>query len=323
MNLLIKYAAISLTLVFCNIGFAGQCKTPFVAVFDAGSTGTREHVYQCQESDSALPTFIDISQGLKTHQGLSDPNYVKEPALAAADLKPLFDDAKKSITEQHGDINNTPLYIYATAGMRLLHNNNPAAEKAIYKSILLTAQKDFPEAKAQTIPGEDEALYDWLVINQLTGKLGHHNDQTLGAMDMGGASTQIAFNLVKPNNNKNIREFKLAGVTYHLFNASFLGLGQDQVVEQLEKNSTLANCSPTGTPGVKNAHYDMKQCLAASQSIIANYDVKALIAEQAKQKSFIAFSPSRVIGTPLISLMLPIMLSLYKPFIVNCKNNVV
>lgn len=57
---------------------------------------------------------------------------------------------------------------------------------------------------------------------------------TIGALDLGGASTQIAFETSEKVENKdNVMELKLYGKPYRLYTHSFLCYGQDQFLRKL------------------------------------------------------------------------------------------
>ena len=57
---------------------------------------------------------------------------------------------------------------------------------------------------------------------------------TIGALDLGGASTQITFETSEKVEDKdNVMELKLYGQTYRLYTQSFLCYGQDQFLRKL------------------------------------------------------------------------------------------
>ncbi|GAB1204647.1 hypothetical protein APSETT445_003310 [Aspergillus pseudonomiae] len=100
-------------------------------------------------------------------------------------------------------IKDTPIFLLATAGMRLLDD--------VQRNLLLDqicsyarANSDFllPDCDVhiQVIPGVTEGLYGWIAANYLLGSFNaperhdHGKDHhTYGFLDMGGASAQIAF----------------------------------------------------------------------------------------------------------------------------------
>lgn len=58
--------------------------------------------------------------------------------------------------------------------------------------------------------------------------------ETIGALDLGGASTQITFETSEKVEDKdNEMKLNLYGKTYRLYTQSFLCYGQDQVLKKL------------------------------------------------------------------------------------------
>lgn len=61
--------------------------------------------------------------------------------------------------------------------------------------------------------------------------------ETIGALDLGGASTQITFETSeKVETESNVMELKLYGQNYTLYTQSFLCYGQDQFLRRLMAN---------------------------------------------------------------------------------------
>ncbi|KAJ5091910.1 hypothetical protein NUU61_006780 [Penicillium alfredii] len=187
-------------------------KWRYGVVLDAGSSGTRVHVYRWLRNGFArkeadvddLKTLPEIKTKedwtKKIRPGVS--TFADKPESVGPDhLAELLDHAKSIIPED--DAKDTPIFLLATAGMRLLGN--------LERQLLLDqvcayarANTDFllPDCGVhiQVIPGVTEGLYGWIATNYLMdvfdkpekhdhGK-GHH---TYGFLDMGGASSQIAF----------------------------------------------------------------------------------------------------------------------------------
>lgn len=113
----------------------------------------------------------------------------------------MLDHAKGIIPAE--DVKDTPIFLLATAGMRLLGN----LERQLLLDQICSYARDNSEfllpdcgVHIQVIPGVTEGLYGWIATNYLMGafdtpeKHDHgkgHN--TYGFLDMGGASAQIAF----------------------------------------------------------------------------------------------------------------------------------
>ncbi|KAI9178785.1 Golgi apyrase [Blastocladiella emersonii ATCC 22665] len=183
---------------------AADPDTSYAIVLDAGSSGTRVQVYSVRPSttgsrlprlEPALhPTLHDWQ--LKTEPGIS--SYATHPGGLRTALIPLLQFAAEIVPARlHG---TTPVRVMATAGMRLLS----LADQATVIDAVCGVLKDFAFAGApqgchatvRVISGENEGMFGWLALNYLAGTLAAPADAppaTLGFLDMGGASTQIAF----------------------------------------------------------------------------------------------------------------------------------
>lgn len=158
-------------------------------MFDAGSTGSRVHVFKFETAQEGLVLHSDTFEQLKP--GLGDSGWSDEPERAAASLKPLIDKAVAAVPETHQA--GTPVELRATAGLRLLPGTTA-------DSILEEVGKLLDASPFMVIPdgvsimdGVDEGAYAWLTLNYLLGKTGKPMDQLVGAIDLGGGSVQQAF----------------------------------------------------------------------------------------------------------------------------------
>ena len=203
-----------------------------IAVIDGGSTGSRLHVYSFDRYKGQTPINIKELWSKKVKPGLS----TLEPTQAIMDayLKNLFTGAPKE---------NMPVYLYATAGMRLLAQTKQQQIYGLVKNWFAT-QSQWQLQAAKTITGTEEGLYAWLMINYQLGTLNSDEKSSVGVMDMGGASVQIIFPVENTEglNDSDLVQFSLYGRQKKLFVHSFLGLGQNEVTNQyLDKSSCFAN----------------------------------------------------------------------------------
>ncbi|EHN02805.1 Ynd1p [Saccharomyces cerevisiae x Saccharomyces kudriavzevii VIN7] len=229
----------------------------FGIVIDAGSSGSRIHVFKWQDTEPLLHTEYQDSESTlqsvphihqendwttKMNPGLS--TFEKQPQEAyKSHIKPLLDFAKNIIPESHWS--SSPVFIQATAGMRLL----PQDKQAAILDGLCQGLKHPSEfliedcsSQIQVIDGEIEGLYGWLGLNYLYGHFNNYDPQvfnhfTFGFMDMGGASTQIAF---APHDRDQIAEHRNDIATIFLksvngdlqkwdvFVSTWLGFGANQ-----------------------------------------------------------------------------------------------
>ncbi|KAL9109542.1 MAG: hypothetical protein Q9227_005878 [Pyrenula ochraceoflavens] len=187
-------------------------KYHYGVILDAGSSGTRLHVYswlkeaQAKKGASAeqlksLPELITKDKWtIKIKPGVS--SFGETPNLVGPEhLQTLFQHALDIVPKD--EIESTPVFLLATAGMRLLHKTQREELLRQICSYTTSATKFLlPDCDLhiQVIPGETEGLYGWIAANYLLGGFnnpdehdhgkGHH---TYGFLDMGGASAQIAF----------------------------------------------------------------------------------------------------------------------------------
>lgn len=213
----------------------------YAILMDAGSTGTRAHLFEYH--DDAVPTITDL-YSVSTKPGLS--SYKDKPQDAHQAIEPLVRDIHNFLVNKKIAETNVDMFILATAGMRLLSEEE---QKAIYKDIKTHLETNYAYSikSINTISGDDEALYNWLDINYLnnTFTLGK---SSLGTLDMGGASTQIAFEVndsqQKKSNHSAVSHLMIGNRSYSIFKASFLGLGQDKTREIINENNAAYTCYP-------------------------------------------------------------------------------
>uniref|UniRef100_A0A8C8K3H5 Uncharacterized protein n=1 Tax=Oncorhynchus tshawytscha TaxID=74940 RepID=A0A8C8K3H5_ONCTS len=134
----------------------------------------------------------------------------------------------------------TPVYLGATAGMRLLNISNPTESEQILKDVgskLRTYPFDF---RGETIlSGQEKGAYGWVTVNYLLDnfikvKFSHPGRDTVGALDFGGATTQITFETTDVVEDKsNVLDLRLYGRDDHPYTQSFLCYGRDQVLRRL------------------------------------------------------------------------------------------
>uniref|UniRef100_A0A8D2MY86 Ectonucleoside triphosphate diphosphohydrolase 8 n=1 Tax=Zonotrichia albicollis TaxID=44394 RepID=A0A8D2MY86_ZONAL len=212
-------------------------------VFDAGSSHTSLFVYQW-DSDKENDTGV-VSQTLSCDvQGQGISSYANNPPEAGNSLRECLDKALQVIpAEKQRDV---PAYLGATAGMRLLREQEHSAAEQVLAEVAKTMQ-EYPVAfrGARILTGEEEGAYGWITINYLLDsftKVGEGcNTHSLaadifGALDLGGASTQITF---MPEGSALIQnegsELTLYGYRYRIYAHSYLCYGQDEMLKRLAK----------------------------------------------------------------------------------------
>ncbi|KAI0053935.1 hypothetical protein FA95DRAFT_1529729 [Auriscalpium vulgare] len=234
----------------------------FGIVIDAGSSGSRLQIYSWrdarvvrQEQGSkvaySLPqvqkgTEKDEDWVTKVEPGIS--TFAENPDGLATYLAPLLEHARSQIPpSRHAE---TPLFLLATAGMRLL---TPEQQASVLETTchFLKFHSHFlidPPSTAgpcgssvRIITGEEEGLFGWIAVNYLMDGFGPSNEDrtTYGFLDMGGASTQIAFEpspkeREKAQNLTDVRLRLLGGeeIIHKVFVTTWLGYGTNQARER-------------------------------------------------------------------------------------------
>ncbi|XP_028844744.1 ectonucleoside triphosphate diphosphohydrolase 6 [Denticeps clupeoides] len=200
-------------------------KYQYGIMFDAGSTGTRIHVFTFLLEPREAPklaheAFKAIKPGLSA--------YADEPEKCSKGLMELLEVAKENIPEE--DRKMTPLVLKATAGLRLLPGEK--ADHLLNKVREVFDRSPFlsREDSVSIMDGTDEGVSAWITVNFLIGGLHAADTPTVGMLDLGGGSTQITF---APQDEKTIQtspidyitSFKMFNLTYTLYSHSYLGLG--------------------------------------------------------------------------------------------------
>ncbi len=217
-----------------------------IAVVDAGSSGSRLHIYSYDTDTNNSPIHINEIWSKKI-----------KPGFATIEPNKNTIDAYITSLLSGAPAQNLPLYFYATAGMRLVP---PAKQKTYYQELQrwFAQQSQWKLIDSKTITGNEEALFDWLSVNYNLGTLQSAQNQSIGVMDMGGASVQIAFP-VQANqaaHGKSQVEVDLYGQHFNISVHSFLGLGQTEMSHQfLNSVNCFANefPLPDGEMGQGNA----------------------------------------------------------------------
>merc|ERR1712000_308861 len=167
----------------------------YVLMIDAGSTGSRIHVYKF---NNCGPTpELEGEEFMMTEKsvgGLS--KYKDDPVAAAKTLDPLLQRAMDTVPEKLKGC--SPIAVKATAGLRMIGEE---AADAILKQVRTHLEQDYPfpvvsqeHDGVAIMPGSQEGVYAWITTNYLLKKIGGTDKgETAAVFDLGGGSTQIVF----------------------------------------------------------------------------------------------------------------------------------
>ncbi|CAB1315273.1 unnamed protein product [Coregonus sp. 'balchen'] len=211
-------------------------------VFDAGSTHTSLYMYRWpgnKENNTGV-----VSQMLVCDvDGDGISSYAQDPAAAGLSLRKCLDSALAAVPANQR--RETPVYLGATAGMRLLQLQNHTQSDQVLEHVTKVIQGypiDFRGARI--LSGMEEGAYGWITINYLQDSFIKHTFEgewvspkgrkIWGALDMGGSSTQIAFTPVQPvQDPASALGPKLYGYQYEVYTHSYLCYGKEQAMRQL------------------------------------------------------------------------------------------
>ncbi|KAM8841822.1 ectonucleoside triphosphate diphosphohydrolase 7-like isoform 1-T1 [Synchiropus picturatus] len=261
-------------------------------VVDCGSSGSRVFVYYWPPHNGNPHTLLDIRQMRdqdlrpvvkKIKPGIS--TRAQAPDSASDYLQPLLSFAAAHVPQQKHK--ETPLYILCTAGMRLLPDSQQAAIlEDLVSDVPLQFDFLFSRSHAEVISGKQEGVYAWIGINFVLGRFDHADEEyatvevttgsqnqqpisrrrTVGIMDMGGASLQIAYEVPTAISFRSTQEEEAAKSllaefnlgcdvertqhVYRVYVTTFLGFGgnmarqryEDQLLDRLL--TTQAGLSP-------------------------------------------------------------------------------
>ncbi|XP_059083836.1 ectonucleoside triphosphate diphosphohydrolase 7-like isoform X2 [Tigriopus californicus] len=257
----------------------GSTELHYSVVIDAGSSGSRAYLYTWPThsgnpnellkltpltGENGKPIYKKVTPGLSSLR--------EKPYEALLYITPLLEFALEHIPPEK--VRETPLYILATTGMRMLSSKEQDDILThLREGILQKYQFLFPEGNLEIITGKQEGIYQWLAINYVLGKFRHSETpqvissvresgedglilrpRTVGAIDMGGASMQIAMEITSALQLEGLSEQEKNQVveinlgckdhdvehTYRVFVTTFLGYGANEAMARHRRNLILS-----------------------------------------------------------------------------------
>ncbi|XP_058737689.1 apyrase 2-like [Vicia villosa] len=204
----------------------------YAVIFDAGSSGSRVHVFHFDHKLDLVHIGKDLELFEQLKPGLSA--YAKNPKQAAESLISLLDKAESVVPRELRS--KTPVRVGATAGLRSLEGD--ASDKILQavRDLLKHRSSLKSDADAVTVlDGTQEGAFQWVTINYLLGNLGKDYSKTVGVVDLGGGSVQMAYAIseseaamapkVKDGDDPYVKEMFLRGRKYYLYVHSYLRYG--------------------------------------------------------------------------------------------------
>ncbi|XP_029114486.1 ectonucleoside triphosphate diphosphohydrolase 5 [Scleropages formosus] len=207
-------------------GFRPNSRIFYGIMFDAGSSGTRIHVYTFVQKDQAELPVLDNEMYHAVKPGLSA--YADMPEEGGNTIRQLLKVAKKTVPRF--EWKNTPVVLKATAGLRLLPVHKARVLLDEVQEVFDKSPFFIPSNSVSIMNGTNEGILAWVTVNFLTGHLYARTRKTVGILDLGGGSTQITF---LPKSKKtfhsapsdHLARLDMFNSTYEFYTHSYLGNG--------------------------------------------------------------------------------------------------
>ena len=254
------------------------------AAIDAGSSGSRIYLYRWPVNKLPLHEQLNNSQEFTKvereaiYTSEVTPGISDEHGIGITLLEELVTLAKEALPSEV-DVSKVPIYLGATAGMRIIDSSYEADVLSSIRSILHASGFYFRNEYARTISGEEEGIYDWLVANYLKNNGEFPTPTTAyGALDLGGASTQISFPISSQSPMGGVDDtsfpLRIDNVDYPLYTQSFLYYGVEQALLQFDtKFATETKSNPCYPSGYTDPNSNIvglsnwEQCLESVEKI--------------------------------------------------------
>ncbi|MFI4957253.1 MAG: hypothetical protein ACHQAX_08610 [Gammaproteobacteria bacterium] len=231
-----------------------------VIVFDAGSSGTRIYLYDVTEVNGK--TNVTTTKYYKPSSATTTYTYPVTDARFAADPVAYFDHFITEIEKTSFDHAATPIYVYATAGVRMATNADAIIadmRKGIRGAVEGDTYPVIADENVNTLTVSQEAFNVWVndqfVSNALSADV-LTADNTFAAVEMGGASAEVSVLVENPADfTDNDVIFAHLGNEYHVYSTGYDGSGQDKAALALldaynanPADQRFAGCFPVGAP---------------------------------------------------------------------------
>lgn len=230
-------------------------------VIDAGSTGTRLHIFKTNISNKSdvLPEieeifFTQTSTGIASH--INNQREINEH------LSSIFNPAQRFCFQSKIPCNTAPVHFLATGGARIL---KPSQQKNLFNYVQ-TWLEDYSiflnVVETRILTGKEEAELGWL--SSFENEL--RNNKPLGAyFELGGASLQYAYLLDGPKDSNT--HFHTSKKDIYLKTGSWLGFGVVEATKRVVNywHISQSTCYPKGVD--KKSNFNYPKCF----SLFKNY----------------------------------------------------
>ena len=250
-------------------------------IVDAGSSHSGLILYKWSGEKKHCTGLVE-----QIHDCTADGGLAKvDPSNISGYFDPCFNDLSRYIDSKKP----TPVFMGATAGMRLLNLTSPDVVTQLFDGFaayIRNSSYKFDLKQASVISGSDEGLFSWVTANHLSEKLlpsGTVSPETCAMLDMGGASAQIAYEVNASLSGSDLTTVRLYGVDHTVKSSSNLCFGVDQARLRLfvmlrlnvgPKVPVMANpCAPKGSlVSVSRSELDENKCVETKSELAFQED---------------------------------------------------
>ena len=261
----------------------------YVVLIDGGSSGSRVHVHSytlpAWNASTLFPPLpvIAPSASLKIKPGLSA---FTSPSAAAQSLLPLLSFALEHVPR--ASHSSTPIFLYATAGLRTVPLPEAEAILAECRALLSSHPFAYSADAVRIISGVQEGINGWIAANYLLKHFDSAESSfpsaTIGVLEMGGASFQLTYAPQQPEGfpPSTLIPLTIGQRSYLVYTVSYLNYGLEKAQElYAARHSALLSeadpCYPVGargSQGRKAPRGDYAQCVELIDQLI-RYDLLA------------------------------------------------
>lgn len=256
-SVLIALSVVGILIVCVIFGLSVNIENMYAIVLDAGSTSTKQNLYTWKDYPFRKNGDVVQVDERRTEPGISD--YVDKPAQAYPALKPHLEELITKIPSEKRS--RSPVYLAATAGMRLKLLEDPIGSMDLFEYLrrgLATSGLDVetPNERMRMLSGSEEGLYGWVSVNNILKRITSTKQSapqdTVGSLDLGGASMQIAFTPIQlPSSVEDQVDFfslNLFGSHYHVYSHSYLCFGKNEFERRVHGAVITAQRPSTSSP---------------------------------------------------------------------------
>ena len=227
-------------------------------MIDAGSSHSGVVLYKWPEKKIECTGVVEQVDSCSIKPGISSYLNDTESEEKAGDA--ILECIKQVVHKLgKGPESHIPVNLAATAGMRLAKIADPNSVKIfIVINKVLNTEPKLTVKKVDILSGQNEGLFAWVTNNFVTGHLqDEKSNNTVGMLDMGGASAQIAFLTNNTKTGKNDVNIKVFGNNHTVHTYSNLCYGMNEAEARYQMHLIISSkehakqidspCNPIGS----------------------------------------------------------------------------